>query len=258
MDNELKMEPIQAVERAFQLLEAVAENGSMSLAELHKVVKVNKASLLRLAYTLCQNGYLHKDALTGDYSLTMKMYETGVNAIQNIDKMSIINSILANLSDETGRIAQFSIEDGSDLLCIQSIGQRTSTFSVYTNVGKRSPLYCTSAGKAILACYSNLEIMERFKTFNVQMLTRNTLTNVQDLLTDIAQVRQRQYALDVEENEYNVFCVGAAVLGSDGRPVGAISISGRTLTEEEEREIVSKLLPAAKLLSSLMGYVRQI
>src|SRR5699024_10931975 len=106
--EEKKIEPIQAVERALQVLEILSEKGSMSLNDLHKEIKVNKASLLRLTFTLVQNGYLDKHPQTGNYSLTTKAYEIGVRAIQSLDKFSLINSILADLSTETGRIAQFS------------------------------------------------------------------------------------------------------------------------------------------------------
>lgn len=255
MNTENKPETIQAVERALQILELLAENGSMSLNDLHKEIKVNKASLLRLAFTLTQNGYVDKHAETGNYSLTTKTYEVGIHALQNLDKLSLINSVLADLSAQTGRIAQFSIEDHNQLLCLQSIGQKTPSFSIYTNVGNRSPLYCTSAGKAILAGYSSSEIMEKWESFQVRALTEHTITDVHRLLEELSQVRQRHYAVDREENEYNVFCVGAAVLGNTNAPVGAVSISGRSLTADEEKRISEILLPSVQLLSGYMGYV---
>lgn len=254
-DTETKLEPIQAVQRAMQVLECISQAGSMSLADLHKSIKVNKASLLRLTHTLTECGYLKKDAASGLYSITIKMFEVGTASIKSIDKFSFINTILADLSDATGRIAQFSIEDNNELICLQSIGQKTDSFSVYTNVGKRSPLYCTSAGKALLASYSNADVMEKWNHFNIKQLTEHTITDVQSLLADLQETRDRQYALDMEENEYHVFCVGSAVLGSDGKPIGSISISGRTLTPEEEEDISKKLLNAVKLLSGMMGYI---
>ena len=258
MSEEKKIEPIQAVERALQVLEILSEKGSMSLNDLHKEIKVNKASLLRLTFTLVQNDYLDKHPQTGNYSLTTKAYEIGVRAIQSLDKFSLINSILADLSTETGRIAQFSIEDHHQLLCLQSIGQKESTFSIYTNVGIRSPLYCTSAGKAILACYTNSQIMEKWKKMDVKPLTENTITDVHNFLKEISEVRNRKYAVDREENEYHVFCVGAAIMTGTNTPIGAISISGRSLSADEEKHIAEVLLPSAKLLSGLMGYISAI
>lgn len=255
MQTETKLESIQAVDRALQILELLSSKGNLGLNELHKELKVNKASLLRLCFTLVQNGYVDKHPETGNYSLTAKAYEIGSRAIRNLDKMSLINSVLVDLSERTGRIAQFSIEDRNELMCLQSIGQKTDSFSMYTNIGTRSPLYCTSAGKSILASYSNQQIMEKWDSFHVNQLTEHTITDVHKFLEDISEVRRRRYAVDREENEYNVFCVGTAVLGAANMPIGAISISGRSLTEDEEIQIAEILLPSAKLLSSCMGYV---
>lgn len=253
--TENKLETIQAVDRAFQILETVSRQGSMSLNDLHKELNVNKASLLRLAYTLVQNGYLNKNPKSGNYTLTMKAYEVGISSIQNLDKISLINSTLVDLSNITGRIAQFSVEDNNQLLCLQSIGQKTPSFSIYSTVGCRSPLYCTSAGKAILSAYTNSQIIEKWDLFHVKPLTEHTMTDVHSLLQDISETRRRHYALDREENDYNVFCVGAVVMGPANVPMGAISISGNSLTEEEEQQISGVLIPAVKRLSGLLGYV---
>lgn len=253
---ENKLEPIQAVERALQVLETLSVHGSMGLNDLYKITKINKASLLRLCFTLVEQGYLHKNEESGIYTLTLKSYEIGLRAVQNLDKMSLISATLADLSAATGRIAQFSVEDNNQLLCLQSIGQKNNMFSVYTNIGGRSPLYCTSAGKALLSAYPNTEILEKWKSFNIQPLTRHTIQNVQDLLADISKTRQRGFALDMEENEYNLCCIGSIVLGATGKPLGAISLSGEVFKSEKEiDDMAAILLPAVSRLSGMMGYI---
>ena len=253
-EETVKTETIQAVDRALQILETIGRVNSMSLAELNREIKVNKASLSRLVYTLVQNGYLAKNEKSGEFSLTLKTYEVGLNAVQNLDKLSLIKSTLVDLNSRCGRIAQFSVEDNNQLLCLQSIGKEAMSFSVYTSVGHRPPLYSTSAGKALLSAYSNGEIIEKWDRMNIQSLTENTLTDLQLFLQDIGLTRQRGYALDREENEYHVFCVGAVVMDFSNRPIGAISISGSTLTPQEEKEVSSMLLSSSRKLSGLLGY----
>ena len=65
----------------------------------------------------------------------------------------------------------------------------------------------------------------------------------------------RGITLDREENEYNIFCVGALVMNYTNTPLGAISISGTTLTQEEEQTISQTLTAAVKRLSATLGYV---
>ena len=259
MDNENKLEPIMAVSRALQVLELIGKNGSISLNDLHIKSKINKASLLRITYTLVEEGYAKKDEHSGDYSLTLKAYEVGLSAIHSIDKMSLINSTLNELNEKTGRIAQFSIEDNNSLLCLQSINRNNTLFSVYSNIGSRSPLYCTSAGKAILSAYSNTEILDKWEKMDVRGLTDNTITNFQDFIADLSATRKRGYALDLQENELGMCCIGAVVMGPTAKPVGAISLSGQVFRDINEIESVAEiLLPAVSRLSGMMGYINML
>lgn len=253
--KENNLETIQAVDRAFQVLELISRKGSMNLNDLYKEIKISKPSLLRLAYTLTQNGYLEKDAQSANYSLTLKAYQVGMSSIQNINKISMINATLSDLHKETGRIAQFSVEDGYQIICLQSVGQQATFFSAYTDIGRRCPFYSTSAGKALLATYPNEQIIQMWSHFNPTQFTTNTITDLQSFLQDVSETRRRHYALDLEETEYRVFCIGTAVLGYTNTSVGAISLSGTTLTPEEETQLSTMLLSSARRLSQLLGYV---
>ena len=72
-------------------------------------------------------------------------------------------------------------------------------------VGGRSPLYSTSAGKAILSTYSNEAIRAKWEKFQVWPYTPRTITMLKALMQDISLIRQRSYALDMEENEPGLF-----------------------------------------------------
>lgn len=247
------MKPIQAVERAFTVLEALSREGAMTLGEINKRCSVNKASLLRLLFTMTEIGYIRRDDTNGRYSLTMKPYEIAVGSVHNLDYTSLIHEALSEVSRETNCIAQFSVEEGNDLLCLQSAGHSSSFYSIYTEGGRRSPLYCTSAGKALLATYDNAQIVDRWDSLEAKRLTEHTIVNLQDLLRDLSEIRQRQYARDIEENEYGVFCLGTVIRGASSEVIGALSVTSNKLDEEDERRIAAVLLPAARKLSRNLG-----
>lgn len=245
---------VQAIDRAFLVLETVAKNESMSLNSLHKELGLNKASLLRVAMALCDNGYLLRDAKTGDYSLSLKAFEVGVHAVRNLDYINLVKGELEALSNELNIIAQFSIEDNNELLCLESFDKNNSPFSIYTRVGERSPLYSTSAGKAILSTYSNEEILSKWEKMDIKPLTPNTIQTVEELMQDIARIRERNYALDLEENEPGLFCVGTVLMNYNRKPLGAISLSSRSMTEEDRTHYAEVLLQHTQRLSYMLGY----
>lgn len=247
---------IQAIERAFLALETISRIGPISFTDLLKELNFNKASLSRIIATLISTGYIEKNQEHGTLSITLKAYEIGISAVQNQRQISLINSVLVDLRNETNLISQFSIEENNDLLCLQSLGHENTVFSVHSDVGSRTPLYASSAGKAILATYSNSEIMKKWETFDIKPLTTHTHTNFESLMSDIDQVRKRGYALDMEENDYGLFCLGTVIMGHTRTPVGAISISSNSMTEAEEQRLSQIVIQHAKRLSTLLGFAQ--
>lgn len=245
---------VQIIDRTFRILEMVAKRGSMSLKDIYTSLGLNKASTLRIVSALCSNGYLCRNENSGAYSLSFKAFEVGVYAVRNVDYISFIKNTLNQLSAEFGVIAQFSVEDNNELLCLESYDPTRSNFSVYTRVGQRSPLYSTSAGKAILSTYSNDEIHSKWTAMNVRAFTRNTITTLDALLQDIGQIRQRSYALDNEESEPGLFCVGTVLLNYNRRPIGAISLSSNHMTKELQQQLSDALLAQTRQLSYMLGY----
>lgn len=250
-----KSNSFQAIDRACLVLETIASQGTMSLNELHHQLGLNKASLSRIVISLANNGFLNRDEKTGDYSLSLKLFEIGVKATKNANYPVLINSELEKLANTLDVIAQFSIEDHNELLCLQSFNPKSNGFSVYTSVGGRSPLYATSAGKAILSTYTNEEIIEKWPHFDVKQFTIHTLTTPEALLQDIAQTRRRQYALDDQETENGLYCIGAVVMNYTNRAIGAISLSLSHMSPEDEKRCSQELLKSTQLLSASMGYI---
>ncbi len=256
MDDK-KMDSVQAIDRALLVLETIALNTSLSINELHNLLGLNKASLSRITATLHRNGYLNRDDKTGDYSLSLRAFEIGIHAVRRLDYINLIKGILADLSTELGVIAQYSIEDNNELLCLESFDHKNTGFSIYTRMGQRSPLYSTSAGKAILSTYSNEDIIKKWNEMRVSPLTPNTITNIDALLQDITVIRQRNYALDMEENEYNLFCIGTVLLNYNRQPIGAISLSSNSMSEEDQIRYSNALLKYTQKLSGMLGYTQQ-
>lgn len=98
--------------------------------------------------------------------------------------------------------------------------------------------------------------MEKWKHMEIRTLTSNTITDIDALLQDIALTRQRNYALDMEESEYGVYCIGTALLNYNRQPIGAISLSSSSMTAEEQECYGDALLQQSKRLSNMLGYSR--
>ncbi len=245
---------VQLIDRTFQTLEFVSKNGSVSLKEIYTSLNINKASISRIVGALCENDYLRRDEKTGNFSLSFRAFEVGVRAVRDISYLNVLRSLLDSLSTELNAVAQFSVDDNDELLCLESFNKNNENLSVNTSVGQRTPLYATSAGKAILSTYTNDELFSKWKKMNIKPLMPNTITNYDDFLREMALVRQRNYATDREENDPGVFCVGTVLLNYNRRAVGAISLSSSSMDAEKEQLWSRTLIERTKNLFGVIGY----
>ena len=253
MSEQSDVASVQVIDRAFSVLELVSNEGSMSLKDIYTSLGLNKASAMRIANALVANGYLDKDE-RGNYSLTFKAYEVGIRAVRRVDYITFIRETLDQLAAELGVIAQFSVREENELLCLESFDLTRSNFSVYTKVGIRSQLYATSAGKAILMTYKDEEIKKLWDHMNIRIFTPKTVTDYDQFMQRIYEARYRGYALDDEESELGLFCIGAPLVNSTGKAIGAISLSTNRMDEETERRLSTALLAATQRLGYMLSY----
>lgn len=245
---------LQVIDRAFAVLEVMSGTRKMSLNELYTELKINKASLSRVLASLCKNGYISKDNETGSYSMTFKAFEIGIGALRNTNYYYFVKEALRDLSKRFNVIAQFSVEDNNELLCLESYNDNKNTFSVYTSVGVRSPLYATSAGKAILSTYQTDEIFDKWEQMNIRPYTEHTITTPEKLLQEISQIRSQGYAVDKEESELGLFCVGTVICNYNHQPIGAISVSTNEMSPERQDILGKAILEKSQYLNNLLGF----
>lgn len=245
---------VQLLDRAFGILELLSSNKRMSLKEIYTKLELNKASTLRIMSALCANNYVHKDPRSGDYSLSFKCYEIGIKAVGMFNHINFIREALDSLAFSLNVIAQFSVDEYGSLLCLESFDNTHSNLTVYTKVGQRSPLYATSAGKAILSTYSEEEVRQLWPRMNVKVFTPNTITSLDDFLKELAVIRQQGYALDMEETELGLFCLGMPLLDNTGRAIGAISLSTSCMDQETINRLRNGLSTQVRRLAYLLSY----
>lgn len=236
---------VQSVERIFQLIEHLAAHPTgVSLQTLAGETGLAKSTVHRLLASLVGLGYVVQDEENGHYRLTLKMFELSSGIVDSMDIMGVAKAHLERLSQRTGEAVHLVIRDGRDIVYIYKT--ESGPMRMASRVGLRSPLYCTGVGKAILATLPGDELEDIWTHSNVQKLTDKTITDLEELRSQLVEVRANGYAIDDEENELGVRCVAVAIPGPDGRAESAFSISGLApyMTPERIRRIATLALDA--------------
>jgi DNA-binding IclR family transcriptional regulator len=247
---------VQVLDRALAALAILAKSSSdCSLAELCPALKLHKSTVHRLMMVLEQHRLVAKNPDTGRYRLGLRLYELGSRAIDGLDLRGRARPYLDRLQDEFGETVFFCILDEGQVFYVEKVESQRSVRTACT-VGSRAPAYCTAVGKAMLAELPDLEVSKIVRRWGLKAVTPNTITTAGDLKAELKAVRARGYAIDDEEKEEGLRCIGAAVRSHSGKLAAAMSISGPAfrMTKERVPEIGRALMEAASKLSAELGY----
>jgi IclR family transcriptional regulator, KDG regulon repressor len=256
MDTKTSPYRVQVLERSLGILELLCSEGpELSLIELSERLRLHKSTTHRLIGVLEQYRFVEKSSSTGRYRLGLKLFELGSKAVAHIDWKERARRYLERLAFETGETAHLCILDDGEVLYLEKV-EAPRTVRVPSIVGRRYPAHCGGAGKTLLAFQPEEEIEELIKRRGLKEYTRNTLTTPAQLRDGLRLVRQKGYAIDNEEFEEGLECIGAPIRDYSGRVIAAISIAGPTfrITEEKIPVLAKSVVEVARELSADLGY----
>ena len=247
---------VQVIDRALAILEVLAADGpALTLAELAGRIKLPKSTVLRLLSVLQQHRFVDREPRSGDYRLGLKLVELGASASSQLDFVDRARPYLKHLMDTTGETVFLSVLDGAEVLAVDRI-ESARTIRVPLNAGGRTPAYCTANGKALVAFLSDAEIDARFGKAKLRGYTRNTITTMAGLKTELRRVRAMGYAVDHEEMEEGLKCVAAPVRNLSGIVVASVGILAPAfrLPDKKLSAIATEVVNAADNVSAELGF----
>ncbi|MCY0949487.1 IclR family transcriptional regulator [Streptomyces sp. H27-S2] len=232
-----------ALEKSLRVMEAVAApGGPHRLADVMAAAAVPKSSTFRILASLVDQGFVRQDA-ESRYGAGPRL--RGLSALVAGGEPASIGRVLGELQQATGQTVHLALHSGETITYIQKL-ESDQPFRTASRVGMRMPLHTTAIGKSILAHLPDAEVRDLIAAAGLPARTPHTLTTARELSAQLARVRARGFALDDEENEPTIRCIGAAVLRPDGRPVGGVSVTTVTfLVSREEIEAYAPALRAA-------------
>lgn len=216
-------------------------DGAPTLADISKGLKRPKPTLLKILNTMELIGFVRKNEDTKQYSLGIALIPYAQKAISSFDIVETANPYLRKLRDLTQETVNLGVIRDNKIVLIQKL-ESPQSIKMQSQIGGTMPLYSSAMGKASLATYSQSKLIHYFNMVDLEAVTNQTITNPQLLADELRIIQHDGYAVDDEENEKDVFCIGA-VLYKNGHLYGAFSISTPKyrLSDEQKKEFISLL-----------------
>ena len=212
---------VQSLERAFTLLELMAEDGGeVPLSRLAVGSGLPLSTIHRLVRTLVARGYV-RQLPSRRYVLGPRLIHLGESSSRALGTWALPH--LTDLVDGTGETANMAMLDGDRVVYVAQVPSRHS-MRMFTEVGRRVHLHCTGVGKALLAQLPRENAREVVERAGMPRRTPRTITDLDQLMAELDRIAEQGYAVDDGEQEPGVRCVAVPVLGGPGQT--ALSVSG--------------------------------
>ena len=248
---------IQSVARALDILHCFELESELGISEISRAMGLSKSTIYGLVNTLTTYGYLEQTSKTSKYKLGLKLFELGNVVQQRMDIRQEARPCCQLLSDKYRTTVHLATHSEGDLIYVDKVTASSGSFVLYSQVGKRAPMYCTGVGKALLAHVSDSYLEEYIFSRPMVKITENTIDTREKLLKELAEVRELGYAKDNEEIELGLRCIAAPIFDSHHQPTFALSMSfhyGR-LWDVDWNEAARDVQYYARQISERLGHI---
>ncbi len=249
-------EIVQSVERTLNILEIVSNNiKGIGIKEISEATNLHKSTVHRLLQSLIHKEYVEQDEESGKYFITFKLYELGIKKLEDLDLVKIARPYVEELMKEVNEVVHLVVRDRNYIVYVDKV-ESNNTIRMVSTVGKRSPMYCSSVGKAILAFKNEEEVKKIWNDSDIKKYTDHTITDYDLFLKELEKIRTVGYSEDKEEYEVGVRCVGVPIFNIDGEVEYAISVSAPSsrITDENLESIANYTKLYASKISKKIGY----
>ena len=256
--GEKKKDPriITSLQRALDILSLFgAQTPELGITEIAKALDLHKSTASGLVYTLQRNGYIAQNPDNRRYHLGLQLVERAGVLLDQIEIRKIALPELENLRDWSRESVNLAILEENQIIYIERLLSDKS-LGFRNHIGKRAWPHSTALGKAILSHLPEAEALDVLHSYPLESMTPNTITDLDELLSQFERFRQQGYAIEREENEIGGLCISAPIHSFAAAPVAAVSVSF-PLSRLDDSMIATyggKVLESARRISVKLGY----
>lgn len=218
----MPQEQHRATARVLDILEKLSvKREGLTLTDLSHMLAAPKSSLFPIVHTLEERHYLHQDEGSGRYTIGSGCWILGA-AFAADGGLEPIIEIMKKIVEQCQETCQLGRLDGGNVLYIEK-EDSSQTIRMISQVGNRLPANATAIGKALLSGLTDDEIRSLYAD-GLPRLTENTVTEMDTLLAQLAEVRASGMATEREESTPQLAC-WAVPLRRQDKVFAALSVS---------------------------------
>jgi DNA-binding IclR family transcriptional regulator len=251
----LKVSSVAAVDRLVRILESFsAERSAWSLAELSAHLRLPKSTLHRFLTSLEIHDILRRDPDDRLWRPGYRLLGWGELAATTLGLNQLARPLMRAIAASTGEMVVLTVYSEQEAVCTEVIDARHSV-RLALEVGTRRPLHAGASSKILAAYLPETEVRQAVRDRGLPQLCSNTITEPDELLAELARIRDLGYAQSIEETDPGAWGIATPIFDRSGAMVGAIGIAGpiQRYSEDLAQHYVALCQAACEELSGQLG-----
>jgi IclR family transcriptional regulator, KDG regulon repressor len=243
------------INAALSLLDCFSiENPVLGLTEICEITSYPKANAIRYLKSLQKAGLVRQDSKTKKYSIGYKVLELSYVFYQTMELREILLPYMQKIRDLSSETVCLVVVDGTDGVCIERI-ETEEDLKFYPPVGKRRRLYAGASRKLLLA-YMPEKKIQQIVSKGLEKVSTNTPLDEEQLMKQLAQIREKGYAVTESEHTSGVKSVALPIKNYRGEVIASLSIVGPAfrISFEQTNQFIKYLKDATTEISEQLGY----
>jgi DNA-binding IclR family transcriptional regulator len=245
------------IARAFTILRwmTARDDGPWGVREIAKGVGMSPSTVHRLLGLLEEEHLIGQDARDGRYQLGMDFLRLAWQAAGMHPVRESALPHLRELATVSGETATLGLYDPvRRQTCVVGVVESDAPFRFVSTLYEWRDLHAGASGRAVMAFLPEAERQAIIASSGLAAATEKTITRADELERVLAEVRERGYAVSVEERRIGGVGVAAPVFGMQGQVIGevGVSIPAQRYDPDDEERLAALVLRCARSVTEVV------
>ncbi len=248
---------VGSIEKAACILYAFGQGrGTLRLNEIARITGLGRSAAQRYTHTLCSLGFLQKVDEGPVYRPAPRMLDFSFIYLRSDSLVEVATPHLIEATRVHDETINLSRRQDDSMIFIVRIPGRGGAES-HSIPGGRMPVFCTTAGRSILAHLPGEEARRLIESSERRPLTPKTITGAGEIMALVRQAATDGFSVADEEGQLGLITVGAAILDRTGYPVAAVNMAAPCRTwsiARVRKELGPLIIETARKISRTQGF----
>lgn len=246
------MPSIDKVHDILELLRIHYKTGKTN-KEISETLKIPPSTCYRILASLKKHDMVYQRRPDLHYFLGFAHLRYAEAVLEGMDIAAICLPYLEDLHQETEETTFFALLNGYNCVAMEMCGFTNARISI--GRGEIMPLYCSAAGKAVLAFFPKRERNRIIKDITYTHHTSNTIQTFEKMEQEIEQIRKTGTAYNIEEFHNGINAMATPIFANSSRVIGSLAIVGTSVDLDRDtlEEYSELFLSASSEISNRLG-----